>query len=112
MSTPESNPLDAASPLEPSQPLAVAAGSAEYREARIRWALEGINPRFHAKFRALAEEHPDASVFWDHDEGEASLEGDGYRIVISTWETPPNNPVSNAVSETEQQNGPSNGVAL
>jgi len=28
MATPESNPLDAASPLEPSQPLAVATGSA------------------------------------------------------------------------------------
>jgi hypothetical protein len=72
---------------ERSEPAPIARG---YREARIRWALEGINPRFHAKFRALAAEHPEASIFWDQDDGEASLEGDGYRIAVSTWEPVPN----------------------
>lgn len=68
MATPESNPLDAASPLEPSQPLAVATGSLPLYTVECRnllYAAKLIEAEAATWADGWAVREKDGSLRWD-----------------------------------------------
>lgn len=112
MATPESNPLDAAGPLVTSQPLAVAAGSAEIE--RLEQELADLDKRITPLQEAYESDTYPGDYWMLRNKlcGLYSIRQPKQRRLNQLRLSSPNNPVSNAAKVAEQQNGPSNGVAL